>query len=222
MLSADQIHALVDLTLLRPGSTAADFRALCETAVERRCFSVCVPSRWVGFARATLGDAEPVVCCTIGFPHGNVSTAAKAAEARQAVLDGAAELDMVVSLGALMDGDLDAVRADIAAVVDAADGAAVKVILETAALDDEQKRAGARAAEQAGASFVKTSTGFGPGGATVADVTLLRASVGPAVQVKASGGIRDLAAGRAMIDAGAARIGTSRPLGAAEGGADGY
>ena len=153
----------------------------------------------------------------VGFPHGSPLTAIKAAEAAAAVADGAMELDMVANLGALRDGDFQAVRADIAAVVDAADGRCVKVILECALLDEPAKRLGCKAAGAAGANFVKTSTGFAgrhgrldgaSGGATVEDVRLLRSAVEPDMGVKAAGGIRTLADALAMIDAGASRLGT--------------
>ena len=151
------------------------------------------------------------VCTVIGFPLGATTTAVKAYETRQAIDDGATEIDMVINIGALKSGDLDAVQADIGAVVDAAHaaGALVKVIIETALLSDDEKVTACRLAQAAGAEFVKTSTGFGPGGAKVEDVALMRRVVGPEMGVKASGGVRNYADVQAMIAAGATRIGAS-------------
>ena len=172
-------------------------------------WSVCVASSWVQTAKACLAGAPVKVCAVIGFPLGSTATKAKSAETAIAVVDGADELDMVVNLGALKSGDLEAVTKDISEVVAAANGRTVKVILETCYLTDAEKRAGAAAAVAGGGAFVKTSTGFGPGGATTADVALLRSVVGPSIGVKASGGIRDLETARSMILAGANRLGTS-------------
>lgn len=205
------IAALIDHTILKPEATAADVRRVCAEARRYEFASVCVNPYWVALVRAEL-DGSPVnVCTVVGFPLGANLTSLKVAEARTAIAQGAREIDMVLNIGELREGNHDAVRRDIQAVADAAHqgGALVKVILETALLDDGQKRAACALAKDAGADFVKTSTGFGPGGATVHDVELMRAAVGEAIGVKASGGIRTLEDLRAMVAAGANRIGAS-------------
>lgn len=200
---------LIDHTLLRADAASADFSRLCSEARTHGFATVCVPSAWVRFCAERLADASPGVCTVVGFPLGCVSTAAKVAEAQQAVRDGAVELDVVLHLGALRDRHYRTVTTDLIAVVQAAEGRVVKVILETAALTPEQIRVGAALAQSAGAQFVKTSTGFGAGGATPEAVALLRETVCSQIGVKASGGIRDEASARLMIAAGATRIGTS-------------
>ena len=200
---------LLDHTLLRPDATAAQIRALCDEAVRHGFHSVCVHGGYVATASLHLHAKEPLVACVVGFPLGAGATAARVAEARQACEDGAAELDVVARIGALIDGEEGLFLDDLAALSEAAAGTPVKAILETALLTDAQKRRGAALAKEAGCAFVKTSTGFGPGGATVADVRLLREVVGPDVGVKASGGIRDLETALAMLEAGANRLGTS-------------
>ena len=205
------IAALIDHTLLRPEATRADIVKLCREAREYKFASVCVNSYWVPLAAAELAGSPVKVCTVIGFPLGATSTEAKAAETQAALRAGAREIDMVQNVGALRSGDYAAVQADIAAVVAVAhgSGAIVKVILETALLDDDQKIAACRLAKKAGADFVKTSTGFGPSGATTHDVELMRSTVGPEMGVKASGGIRTLDDLKKMIAAGATRIGAS-------------
>jgi deoxyribose-phosphate aldolase len=205
------IAALIDHTLLRPEATREDILKLCREAREYKFASVCVNSYWVPLAAAELAGSSVKVCTVIGFPLGATSTEAKAAETQAALQAGAHEIDMVQNIGALRSGDYAAVQADIAAVVDVAhkSGAIVKVILETALLDDDQKVVACQLAKQAGADFVKTSTGFGPSGATINDVQLMRRTVGPEMGVKASGGIRTLDDLKKMIDAGATRIGAS-------------
>ena len=202
------LAATIDHAILKPELTRADVDAELGVAAEWGVFSVCVRPSDIAHAVRRLDGAGVEVGTVIGFPHGTTSTAAKVAEARRALEDGAVELDMVVNVGWLRSGFDDAVTDDIRAVVDAAGGRIVKVILETSYLDDEQIVRGSRLVERAGASFVKTSTGFG-GGATVAHVALMRASVGPAVQVKASGGVRGLRTALEMLEAGATRLGTS-------------
>ena len=202
----------IDHTLLRPDARRAEVVVLCEEAGEHGFAAVCVASRWVAEARRRLGGTSVAVCCVVGFPHGDGSTAAKAAEAAAATGDGADELDMVIALGALKAGDYREVERDIRAVVEASAGRLVKVILETYALDDREKVVASALAVAAGAGYVKTSTGFGGGGATVEDVALMRSVVGPQVGVKASGGIRDYETAKAMIHAGASRIGASRSV----------
>jgi len=208
---AAQVARIIDHTLLRPEATAADIRKLCEEARQYGFASVCVNPYWVPLAAAELAGSPVKVCTVVGFPLGANTTAIKAAETVEAIRSGAAEIDMVVNVGELRGGNNDVVRQDMQAVIDAAHcgEAIVKVILETALLDDEQKSSAAALAKLCGAEFVKTSTGFGPGGATVRDVALLRKVVGPEMGVKASGGIRTLEDLRAMTAAGATRIGAS-------------
>jgi deoxyribose-phosphate aldolase len=205
------VAALIDHTLLKPDATRGDIEALCDEAAGWRFASVCVNPVWVATCAERLDGAGPPVCAVVGFPLGATTTESKVHEAMRAIADGAFEIDMVLQVGMLRSGLLPAVAEDIAGVtaVCRARGARSKVILETALLRDEEKVAACVLAHLAGADFVKTSTGFGPGGATVADVALLRTVVGTTMGVKASGGIRDLAALRAMVSAGASRIGTS-------------
>jgi deoxyribose-phosphate aldolase len=205
------IAALIDHTLLRPEATREDIIKLCREAREYKFASVCVNSYWVPLVAAELAGSPVKVCTVIGFPLGATSTEAKTAETHAALRAGAREIDMVQNIGALRSGDYTVVQADIAAVVAVAhgSGAIVKVILETALLDDDQKIATCRLAKKAGADFVKTSTGFGPSGATTHDVELMRRTVGPEMGVKASGGIRTLDDLKKMIAAGATRIGAS-------------
>ena len=200
----------IDHTLLKPEAGAAAIERLCGEAIECGFRTVCVNGRWVPLCAKLLSGTPVGVSAVVGFPLGAGMSEVKAYEAETAVRAGASEIDMVLPVGALLDGDEAGVFADIRQVVDAVKGKAiVKVILETGLLNDGQKRTACRLAEQAGAHFVKTSTGFGPGGATVEDVRLLRESVSPAIGVKASGGIRDFKTALAMIEAGATRIGTS-------------
>lgn len=203
------LAALIDHTFLRPDAVRSDFKRVCREAVQHSFATVCVNSAHVALCTSLLADRQLPVAATIGFPLGAVSTAAKAAEAVQAVLDGASEIDMVCQIGALKDSLRAVFVDDIRRVVDAADGGPVKVILETCLLTDDEKRRGAQWACEAGAAFVKTSTGFSSGGATENDVRLLRAVVGADVGVKASAGIRDAAAADRMVAAGANRLGTS-------------
>jgi deoxyribose-phosphate aldolase len=209
------VAALIDHTILRADATRADVVRICEEALkysfEYSFASVCVNGCWVPLVAEQLAGSEVKVCSVVGFPLGAMATAAKRAEGDVALKDGALELDMVLNVGALKAGEPDAVRSDISAVVQAAHsaGAIVKVILETALLTDEQKLSACRLAVDAGADFVKTSTGFGPSGATVADIALMRSAVGPVVGVKASGGIRTIEQLRAMVAAGASRVGAS-------------
>lgn len=213
-LTPGQLAEVIDHALLRPDLTPEQVATGVAEAAACQVASVCVrPSDVADVARLLRGH-HTKVGTVIGFPHGTTSTAAKVAEARAALQDGAVELDMVLNIGRLRGGDLAAVVDDIAAVVAVAHsgGALVKVILETALLDDTQKVDGCRAAQQAGADYVKTSTGFASGGATVADVALLRETVGETMGVKASGGIADLATAQALLAAGANRLGTSQSV----------
>jgi deoxyribose-phosphate aldolase len=205
------IAALIDHTILKPEATRADVVKVCREAREYSFASVCVNPYWVPLVRAELAGSPVKVCTVVGFPLGATSTESKAAEAAVAVRDGAQEVDMVINVGALRSGDQDAVKADIRAVVKAAHaaGAIVKVILETALLDDTEKAVACMLAKEAGADFVKTSTGFGPSGATAHDIALMRRAVGSEMGVKASGGIRTLEDLETMTAAGATRIGAS-------------
>lgn len=210
--TAGELASWLDHTLLKPEAQASAIDRLCDEARARGVWSVCVNPIWIPRARAALQGSEVRVCTVIGFPLGANAPLVKAHEAERAVAAGADELDMVVAIGQLLAGDLDAVEQDIAGVVAAAQGRLVKVILETALLDETAIVRGCERAVAAGAGFVKTSTGFGPGGATVEVVRRMRAVVGPTIGVKASGGIRDAATAKAMILAGANRLGTSASL----------
>ncbi len=203
------LAATIDHAILKPELTRTDVDAELDIAAEWKVFSVCVRPSDIPHAVERLAGSGVAVGTVIGFPHGTTSTAAKVAEVRQALADGASEFDMVINIGALRSGFDDEVAADIAAVVEAASGRVTKVILETALLDDEQIARGSRLTERGGADFVKTSTGFAGGGATVEHVRLMRDNVGEGVQVKASGGVRSYADAIAMLDAGATRLGTS-------------
>ena len=211
MLTRTQLAASIDHTLLRPAATRAQIEALCAEAREHRFASVCVQPARVALARSCLSGHVPV-CTVIGFPLGANRPEIKAAEARLAVAEGAHELDVVIALGALRDGAHDEVIADLAGVVAAAGGRLVKAILETALLEPAEIDLACALAVAAGVGFVKTSTGFGPGGATVEAVARMRRAVGPTLGVKASGGIADAATARAMLAAGATRLGASASL----------
>jgi deoxyribose-phosphate aldolase len=203
------LAAYIDHTLLRPDAVRSDFERLCKEAVQHSFATVCVNSAHVALCTSLLEDCQHPVVATVGFPLGAASQASKAAETDQAVRDGAREVDMVCAIGWLKEARQDAFQADIRRVVDAADGRAVKVILETCLLSQDEKQRGAEWSRAAGAAFVKTSTGFSSGGATEEDVRLLRDVVGADFGVKASGGIRDAATADKMIAAGANRLGTS-------------
>jgi deoxyribose-phosphate aldolase len=200
----------IDHTLLKPESTREDIRRICAEAKQYNTASVCVNPFWIGFVAEQLKGTDVTPCCVIGFPLGATPAEVKAYETSVAVRDGAKEVDMVINVGALRGAEFETVYEDIKAVVDAAKGKAkVKVIIETCLLTDEQKVIACKLAKQAGADFVKTSTGFSTGGATVEDVRLMRETVGPEMGVKASGGVRTKADAEAMIAAGASRIGAS-------------
>lgn len=204
-----QIASYIDHTLLRPDASVEEIRKLVREAIEYRFAGVCVNSCHIQLVAELLKDTAVLPVAVIGFPLGAMATEAKAFEAKFCVTKGAKEIDMVINLGALKNGDHDFVRNDIRAVVEASRPAQVKVIIETFLLTDEQKKVACTLSVEAGAHFVKTSSGFNGGGATLADIQLMRAAVGPKVGVKASGGVRDLAAAEALIQAGATRLGTS-------------
>jgi len=209
-LKHEELAAYIDHTALKPDTGIGTIRTLCEEAVRHSFYSVCVNGMWVAACKELLAGTSVKISAVCGFPLGAMQAAALAFEADRAVQDGASELDMVLPVGALLAGDAGTVERHIRSVVEAAaDATIVKVIIETGYLNDEQKRLACTIAEASGAHYVKTSTGFGPGGATVADIRLMRACVSDGIGVKASGGVRDCETALAMIEAGATRIGTS-------------
>ena len=203
--------SLVDHTLLKPEASEADIRRLCEEAAQYHFASVCVNPTWVKSSACMLRGSGVPVCTVVGFPLGATLADVKAYETRRAIFDGAREIDMVINIGALKSGDDCAVEYDIRSVVEAAhaEGVLVKTIIEAALLTDDEKVRACLAAKHAGADFVKTSTGFAKSGATVADVALMRRTVGAEMGVKAAGGVRGIEDARAMVEAGATRIGAS-------------
>jgi deoxyribose-phosphate aldolase len=205
------IAGFIDHTLLKPEATPAEIEKLCKEAREYHFAAVCVNPPFVKQCADLLRGSEVEVATVVGFPLGAHTTATKVFETEQALVDGATEIDMVINIGELKAGRDDFVQSDIRAVVEAAHraGAIVKVIIEAALLNDEQKVRASRLSKQAGADFVKTSTGFGPGGATAHDVALMRETVGPGLGVKAAGGVKNLEQAQEMIKAGATRIGAS-------------
>jgi deoxyribose-phosphate aldolase len=206
-----EISSLIDHTILKADATRQDVLKVCAEAREHGFASVCVNSYWVPLVSQELKNSAVKVCTVVGFPLGANSTEAKVSEATSAIGHGAQEIDMVINIGELRAGAWEAVESDISAVVNAshAHGAIVKVILETALLDDPQKIKACELAKAAHADFVKTSTGFSTAGATVHDIELMRRTVGPGVGVKASGGIRTWEDFQSMVAAGASRIGAS-------------
>ena len=208
-----ELARLIDHTVLGPKTSRAAVERVCTEAIEHGFCSVCIPPGYTALAKSLLRNTGVRVCTTIGFPHGQHKREVKAFEAKLAVAEGADEVDMVADIAALKEGDRSRVLADIRAVREAAPRPVVlKVILECSLLSDDEKVLGARLAQEAGANFVKTSTGFSTGGATVEDVALLRQAVGKALGVKASGGIRDWGTALRMIEAGASRIGASKSV----------
>jgi deoxyribose-phosphate aldolase len=203
--------SLIDHTLLKPEASESDIKKLCNEAIQFGFASVCVNPTWVKAAAKFLKESNVPVCTVIGFPLGATLSDVKAYEARRAIFNGAKEVDMVINVGALKSGDDCAVEDDIRAVVEAAheNGVLCKVIIETALLTDDEKVRACLASKNAGADFVKTSTGFSKGGATVEDINLMRRTVGKALGVKASGGVKGIEDARAMFEAGATRIGAS-------------
>lgn len=212
-----KLTSIIDHTLLAADATSAQIARLCQEAREYSFASVCVNSCRVAQARTLLEGCPVKVCTVVGFPLGAMSTRAKADETRSAVEDGADEIDMVINVGYVKDGDWDGVLDDIMAVREACKGKVLKVILETCLLTDDEIVKACRTAVRAGADFVKTSTGFSKGGATVHAVSLMRSTVGSDVGVKASGGIRDAESARAMVEAGASRLGCSAGVAIAKG-----
>lgn len=209
-LDPTALAAYIDHTILKPEATVADVRRICDEALGHRFASVCVNPSYIALVAELLEGSGVLPCCVVGFPFGSHTPQAKGAEAREAVEAGARELDMVLNVGAVKSGDWALVERDVNTVVEAAgDRAGVKVILETCLLTDEEKVRACVLCKAAGAAFVKTSTGYAAGGATAADVALMRRTVGEAMGVKASGGIRTYEDAVAMLRAGASRLGAS-------------
>ena len=209
--SAGGVAGMIDHTLLKPDATRQEIETLCREAAQYGFASVCVNPTWVALCARLLRDNPVKVCSVVGFPLGATTTDTKHFETRRAIFDGACEIDMVINIGALKSGDLHTVERDIEAVTGPCREmrAVSKVIIEAAFLTDDEKITACTLAKAAGADFVKTSTGFGPGGATAHDVALMRRVVGAEMGVKAAGGVRDLEALKAMVAAGATRIGAS-------------
>lgn len=204
-----EVLNLIDHTLLKPDATSSMIESLCREAIENNFYAVCVNPCFVKFAKDLLKGSNVKVATVIGFPLGANTKEVKAFETEDAIKNGADEVDMVINIGALKNKDYDLVKEDIKSVVEAAKGKIVKVIIETCLLTDDEKKKACELALEAGAHFVKTSTGFSSGGATVEDVKLMKSVVGDKMGIKASGGIRDLETARKMIEAGATRLGTS-------------
>ncbi len=204
-----ELNRYIDHTLLKPEAVSADYQKLCREAMEWKFFSVCVPPTWVSYCRELLANSEVLVATVIGFPLGYQSLRCKVAEATEVLAGGANELDMVINVSFLKDGRSEVVAAEIAALKRLAGSKVLKVIIETSLLNESEKRLACQIVDQSGADFVKTSTGFSGGGATVEDLRLMKASISSRVAIKASGGIRDLVSARQMIEAGATRLGTS-------------
>jgi len=217
-LTTPQLAKMIDHTLLRADATRNELTKLTEEAKQYQFASVCVNPGWVSYAAEQLQGTGVDICTVIGFPLGSSTSETKAFETKDAIAKGATEVDMVINISALKDGKDDVVEQDIRAVVEAAAGTLVKVIIETCLLTDDEKVRACQAAVRAGADFVKTSTGFSTGGATPEDIALMRRTVGPDVGVKASGGVRSLEDMQKMIEAGATRIGASSGVKIMQGG----
>lgn len=205
----ENINKLIDHTLLKAFATKDDIKKICDEAIEYNFKSVCVNPANVKFASECLKDSDVLVCTVIGFPLGANTIETKIFETVDSIINGADEIDMVINVGKAKEHDYDYIEEEIAAVVKNAEGKTVKVIIETCYLTDEEKVACCEAAKKAEADFVKTSTGFGTGGATKEDIALMRKTVGPDMGVKASGGVRNYEDLLAMVEAGATRIGAS-------------
>lgn len=218
MFTPEEFSKMIDHTQLKPFATKADIKKLCDEAIKYGFMAVCVNPYWVSYAASLLKDTEIKVAATIGFPLGATVSSIKAAEARSAVEAGADELDMVINIGALKDGDDDLVRADVKAVVEAAqeagrsvgkDKIVVKAIIETCYLNTEEKARASKLVVEAGADYVKTSTGFGERGVTGGDIYAIKAAVGNMAKIKAAGGIRSFSFAKELIEIGVDRLGTS-------------
>lgn len=204
-----KLNKYIDHTLLKQDATENQIDCLLSEAREYDFASVCVNPTWVKYAKKVLEGTDVKVCTVVGFPLGATTSAVKAFETQEAIQNGADEIDMVINVGALKSGNLDLVESDIRAVVESSGDKLVKVIIEACLLTDKEKVVACQLAQKAGADFVKTSTGFSTGGATIADVTLMRETVGPDMGVKAAGGARSYEDALAFVEAGATRIGTS-------------
>lgn len=212
-----ELAKMMDHTLLKATATPEEVKKICEEALHINAASVCVNPYYVPLVKHMLTGSEVKVCTVIGFPLGANTTEVKAFETKDAIAKGAEEIDMVINIGALLTGDTETVYRDIRAVIEAADGTLVKVIIETCYLSDEQKKRACQLALKAGADFVKTSTGFGTGGATPHDVELMRGVVGDRMKIKASGGIRSYAHAMTAIASTADRLGVSASMAILEG-----
>ncbi|WP_336776960.1 deoxyribose-phosphate aldolase [Paenibacillus sp. MMO-58] len=223
-LSAGEVAAYIDHTALKAETTKQEIIKLCEEAKQYHFATVCVNPGYVALAAQELAGSGVGITTVVGFPLGATTTYAKAEEAKDAIASGATEVDMVINVGLIKSGDFEGVKRDVEGVAQACKGKAVlKVILETGLLTDEEKVRSCEICKEAGADFVKTSTGFGKGGATVEDIALMRRTVGPDLGVKASGGVRDLETALKMIEAGASRIGASSSVAIVTGGqGEGY
>ena len=210
-MTREDIFKTVDHTLLAQTATWEEIKEICDDGIKYQTASVCIPPCYVKQASEYV-QGKVAICTVIGFPNGYSTTAVKEYETKDAILNGADEIDMVINVAALKDGEEETVYQDILAVRRACEKQTLKVIIETCLLTDDEKRTACRLAEKAGADFVKTSTGFSTGGATTEDVALMRSEVGTRLGVKASGGIRDKETAQRMIDAGASRLGTSATL----------
>jgi deoxyribose-phosphate aldolase len=207
------MNKFIDHTLLKADATTADIEKLCKEAIEHQFYSVCVNSGYVALAKHLTQGSGVKVCSVVGFPLGAMASEAKMFETQNALSNGADEIDMVINVGYLKSGNIDQVRAEIATIKQlVGEERVLKVILETCYLTDEEKRLACRLSVEAGADFVKTSTGFGTGGATPEDITLMREAVAGKAKLKASGGIRDYATAKQYIDLGVSRIGTSNGI----------
>lgn len=214
----ENLKSYIDHTVLKPESTDLDIQQACLDAKKHEFKAVCINPTWVAYVSDLLKDSSVNTCTVIGFPLGANTTATKVNETKQAIKDGADEVDMVINIGAMKSEDFSLVRDDIKAVIEAADKKAlVKVIIETSLLSHNEKIRACEIAKSAGADFVKTSTGFSTGGATVEDIKLMRTAVGPEMGVKASGSVRTYEDAKAMIEAGATRIGTSNGVALVQG-----
>lgn len=210
-MTTQEMLSHVDHTLLQATATWPQIEALCREAIEYRTASVCIPPCYIRRVREAFGSAV-TICTVIGFPLGYSVTAAKVTEAREALRDGADEIDMVINISDIKNGDYDKAEAEIAAVREACQGCVLKVIVETCYLTEKEKVAACGIVTRAGADYIKTSTGFGTAGATREDITLFREHVGPAVAIKAAGGIRSIADMQAFLELGAERLGTSSAI----------
>ncbi|GET45174.1 deoxyribose-phosphate aldolase [Capnocytophaga felis] len=218
-----KLNKYIDHTLLKATATVSEIENLCAEAVKYDFFSVCVNSGYVSYAKEFLKGTEIKVCSVVGFPLGAMSTAAKVFETERAIADGADEIDMVINVGWLQSGEVEKVREEIALIKKACGNKVLKVILETCYLTDDEKRLACELSVKAGADFVKTSTGFGSGGATISDVQLMKEAVNGNAKIKASGGVRDFQTAKQYIDLGVERIGTSNGIAIVTGGkGEGY